>query len=71
MRDVPIRDGSIRLGQFLKVAGFVGSGGEVKQLLDNRVVQVNGERETRRGRQLVDGDVVVVGPEELRVTTAA
>jgi ribosome-associated protein len=70
MRDVPVRDGEIRLGQFLKIAGFVGSGGEVKQLLDNRVVQVNGEREQRRGRQLRDGDVVVVGPDEMRVTTA-
>jgi ribosome-associated protein len=67
MRDVPIRDDTIRLGQLLKLAGVVGSGAEVKDLLAEGGVTVNGEPEERRGRQLTHGDVVRADGEELRV----
>jgi len=67
MRDVPIRDETIRLGQLLKLAGVVDSGGEAKDLLAEGAVSINGEREERRGRQLARGDVVAVGGDELRV----
>jgi len=50
----------IRLGQLLKLADVVDSGGEVRDLLENEEVLVNGELETRRGRQLRSGDVVTV-----------
>ena len=69
--DVPIRDESIRLGQFLKLANLVDSGSDAKPLLMNGAVLVNGEVETRRGRQLVVGDVVVVGGVGVRVVGAA
>jgi ribosome-associated protein len=36
-------------------------------LLESGAVSVNGERETRRGRQLAPGDVVAVGDESVRV----
>jgi ribosome-associated protein len=68
--DVPIRDESIRLGQFLKLANLVDSGSDAKPLLTNGAVQVNGEVETRRGRQLRVGDVVVVGGVGARVVGA-
>jgi ribosome-associated protein len=68
MRDVAIRGDMIRLGQLLKLAGIVGSGGELKALLADTDVLVNGELEDRRGRQLHRGDVVRVGDEELRVS---
>ena len=58
---VPIRDESIRLGQFLKLANLVDVGSEAKLVLAEGVVSVNGEIETRRGRQLHVGDVVEVG----------
>jgi ribosome-associated protein len=48
----------ITLGQFLKVAGWVGTGGEAKYLIVEGRVTVNGETEVRRGRHLVLGDVV-------------
>ncbi len=48
----------IRLGQLLKLADIVDSGGEVRDLLENGEVTVNGEIETRRGRQLHPGDTV-------------
>ncbi len=66
-RDVPIRDDSIRLGQFLKLADVIDNGAEAKPLMIQGLVAVNGETETRRGRQLVKGDVVTLGEEALRV----
>ena len=65
--DVPVRDGTIRLGQFLKLANLVESGGKAKPLVAEGAVTVNGEVETRRGRQLVSGDVVAVGGQSARV----
>jgi ribosome-associated protein len=65
--DVPVRDGSIRLGQFLKLANLVESGGEAKPLVADGGVTVNDEVETRRGRQLVSGDVVAVRGQSARV----
>ena len=67
MRDVAIRGDMIRLGQLLKLADVVDSGGELKALLAETDVLVNGELEDRRGRQLHDGDVVTVAGDELRV----
>ncbi len=68
--EVPIRDESIRLGQLLQLAGVVDSGSDAKFVLAGGEVTVNGELETRRGRQVRPGDVVealgaavrVVGP---------
>ena len=57
----------INLGQFLKVAGAAGSGGDAKNLILSGGVQVNGETEQRRGRKLLAGDVVEVSGTELRV----
>ena len=67
MREIPIRGEMIRLGELLKLAGVVGAGGEAKHLLASEEVRVNGEPETRRGRQLHAGDEVLVGDEALRV----
>jgi ribosome-associated protein len=64
---VPIRDESIRLGQFLKLANLVDSGSDAKALLADGLVTVNGSVETRRGRQLSKGDVVRLGAAEARV----
>jgi ribosome-associated protein len=67
VRDVAIRGDMIRLGQLLKLAGVVGSGGELKALLADTDVLVNGEPEDRRGRQLHPGDVVTVAGDDLHV----
>ena len=68
--DVPVRDDSIRLGQFLKLANLVESGGEAKPLIADGAVTVNGEVENRRGRQLAPGDVVAVGGHSARVVAS-
>ncbi len=67
IQDVEIREDGIRLGQFLKLCGLADSGSHAKSLLDADLVSVNDEAETRRGRQLVKGDVVTVGTEKARV----
>jgi ribosome-associated protein len=67
MREIITRDDVIRLGQFLKLADVVAAGSDAKTLLAGGAVHVNGEPETRRGRQLVKGDVVTVGQQQLRV----
>jgi ribosome-associated protein len=65
--DVAIDEDSIKLGQFLKLANLIESGGEAKQVLSGGIVRVNGEVETRRGRQLERGDVVSVAAASARV----
>ncbi len=62
MRTVELRPGedTIRLGQLLKLVDAVPSGAQVKDVLTAGVVEVNGEPEERRGRQLRRGDVVSV-----------
>jgi ribosome-associated protein len=67
MRDVEIRGEMIRLGQFLKFSGIADSGAEARALLEEQPITVNGELESRRGRQLHRGDVVAVGDEVARV----
>ena len=69
MDDVPIRDESIRLGQFLKLANLIETGSDAKVVTADGLVTVNGEVETRRGRQLVVGDVVTLGPASARVAS--
>jgi ribosome-associated protein len=59
----------IRLGQLLKLADVVDSGGELHEFLAGEEVLVNGERETRRGRQLHPGDVVAVTDSVLVITS--
>lgn len=65
---VPIRDDSIRLGQFLKLANLIDTGSDVKPLMIAGEVTVNGEVETRRGRQLVRGDIVGLGRQTAQVS---
>jgi ribosome-associated protein len=57
----------IKLDQFLKLAGLVETGGEAKQLILSGQVMVNQTIETRRGRKLYHGDVVIVDGEEMVV----
>ncbi len=69
--EVPIRDESIRLGQFLKLASLIDSGAEAKEVIADGLVSVNGEVDVRRGRQLHVGDVVEIGGASARVAREA
>jgi ribosome-associated protein len=61
-------DRDIRLGQLLKLADLVESGGDAKAVLRAGQVRVNGRVDVRRGRRLAPGDVVQVGDRSLRLT---
>lgn len=66
-REIAIAGEMIRLGQLLKLAGLADSGAAARELVQDGRVLVNGERETRRGRQLRRGDLVAAGGETVRV----
>jgi ribosome-associated protein len=63
-------DERIKLDQFLKLLGVVGSGGQAKMLIQAGEVQVNGVVETQRGRKLVIGDRVATMGESFLVEAA-
>jgi ribosome-associated protein len=65
--DLGIGEGGIRLGELLKLTGLCESGGEAKARIAAGEVEVNGEVEQRRGRQLRVGDVVDIGGERVRL----
>jgi ribosome-associated protein len=67
MDEIEISTETIRLGQFLKLSNLVDSGSDAKFLLAGGEVSVNGEVETRRGRQLRAGDIVEFDGVEVRV----
>ena len=55
-----IRDDMIRLGQALKLANVVEDGVDARDVIQAGDIQVNGETETRRGRQLHAGDIITI-----------
>ena len=57
----------IELGNLLKVAGIIDTGGYAKMFLNDNEVYVNRERDTRRGRKVRRKDVVKVGKQEIVV----
>lgn len=58
---------TIRLDQFLKMAGVVESGGQAKVLIQSGQVTVNGEVDTRRKLKLRPGDIVELDGHEMEV----
>ncbi|ANE02898.1 RNA-binding S4 domain-containing protein [Corynebacterium crudilactis] len=69
--EVHIKDETIKLGQFIKLANLVESGGEAKDAITNGDVTVNGEVDIRRGKTLRNGDVVCIGDDCAQATTGA
>ncbi len=67
MTEINVRPPFIKLDQFLKFANVIYSGGEAKTVVQEGLVQVNGEVCTMRGKKLYDGDVVSFEGEEFKV----
>ena len=67
MQVVKIKDEHIKLGQLIKLAGLVDNGVEAKYAIQNSLVLVNGQIDTRRGRKIVPGDIVKFKDEEIKV----
>ena len=67
MEIIKLREEFIKLGQALKAAGLVESGVEAKEVIQEGLVMVNGEVDTRLGRKLYAGDQVVFDGEEIKI----
>lgn len=67
MEIIKIRDDFIKLGQALKLAGFVESGVDAKLVIQDGLVKVNGEVDFRRGKKLVAGDVVEFDGKQFKI----
>ena len=66
MEKITIYTEYITLGQLLKIANIISSGGEAKYFLSCNKVLVNDIEDNRRGRKLYKGDkVVILGKEYL------
>lgn len=61
------QEDAIRLDQFLKYVGAVGTGGQAKYMIQGGEVQVNGQVETRRSHKLQPGDEVTIQGQTYRV----
>lgn len=59
MEIIKLKDEFIKLGQALKAANLVEDGVEAKYVIQDGLVKVNGETDTRRGRKLYDGDLEI------------
>lgn len=57
----------IKLGQALKKASVVGSGVEAKIVIQDGLVELNGEVEVKRGKKLYDGDIVSYNGETIKI----
>ncbi len=62
-----LKDEFIKLGQILKAAGFVDDGVQAKYVIQEGLVKVNGETETRRGKKLRSGDIVTFKDKEVEI----
>ena len=60
-------DEFIKLGQALKKAGLVESGGDAKFFIQDGQVKLNGETELQRGKKLYNGDVVSFNGETIQI----
>ena len=60
MKKVKIKTEYITLGQLLKFADVISSGGYEKIFIQENTILVNGEEEKRRGRKLRSGDKIEV-----------
>ena len=69
MEEISLREGKefIKLGQLLKKAGMVGSGVDAKFVIQDGLVEVNGEVELQRGKKIYPDDVVSFNGESVKV----
>ena len=67
MEIINLREEYIKLGQALKAAGLVDSGVIAKLVIQDGLVKVNGEIETRRGKKLIKGDLIEFDGEKVKI----
>ncbi len=67
METIHIRDEYIKLGQAMKLAGMSGSGVDAKVVIQEGLVEVNGQVELQRGKKLRSGDVITYNGESVKI----
>ena len=67
MLEIKIDSEFIKLDQFLKLVDIASTGGHAKFLIQEGLVQVNGEIETRRGKKLRSDDIVEVEGNTIKI----
>ena len=67
IKNVKIDSEFITLGQFLKFADLVSSGGEVRYFISENKISVNNEPEEKRGRKLYKNDLISVNGQQYRI----
>ena len=67
MITIQLKEDFIKLGQALKAAGLAESGVDAKFAVQDGLVKVNGQVDTRRGRKLVAGDEVAYNGEIIKI----
>jgi len=67
MREVVVQKGPIELYKLLKFESMVASGGEAKHVIDEGLVLVNGQVETRKRKKIVAGDIVAFGDDKMLI----
>ena len=60
MEKIAIHTESIQLDQLLTWAGIIESGGQVRPMLEEKLILVNGNIETAKRRRLFPGDTVEI-----------
>ena len=58
--EITINTEYITLGQFLKLADIIQSGGEAKSFLAQNEVEIDGISDNRRGRKLRGGEIIEI-----------
>ena len=69
MITVSIRENEeyIKLGQALKMAGLVDSGVNAKMVIQDGLVELNGQVELQRGKKLYGGEVITYNGESVKI----
>lgn len=65
--EIHLKEEYIKLGQALKAANFAEDGVDAKYKIQDGLVKVNGEVDTRRGRKLYAGDVVAIEEDQIYI----
>ncbi len=64
MRKIILNKEPVELFKLIKFEGLANSGGEAKLMIEQGLVSVNGERETRKRKKIVAGDIIALGDDE-------
>ena len=64
MREIKLNKEPVELFKLIKFEGLASSGGEAKMMIEDQMVYVNGEIETRKRKKILAGDIISIGDEK-------